>query len=120
MRYLFPRARRLRTRTEFQQIYHQGRLYRDEYFRVFYLRKDFSEAGRLGLSVSKKLGKAHERNRVRRILREVFRLHPELGVGLDLIVQPKSEAVKLENAQLRERFLRVLQALACTEHGFLL
>ncbi len=112
MRYLFPRARRIRTHREFQRLYAQGRLYQDEYFRIFYLKKDSSEAGRLGLSVSKKLGKAHNRNRIRRLLREVFRLYPELSVGLDLIVQPKTEAAALKNGQLRERFLQALRALS--------
>lgn len=115
MRYRFPRARRLRTRTEFQQIYQQGQLHRDEHFRIFYVKKAPTEPGRLGLSVSKKLGKAHERNRVKRLLRETFRLHPELTQGLDLIVQPREIAMSLENSQLRQRFLRALQALACTK-----
>lgn len=112
MRYPFPRARRIRTRQEFQRLYEQSRLYRDEYFRIFYLKKDFSETGRLGLSVSKKLGKAHDRNRIRRLLREAFRLHPELSAGLDLIVQPKTEAAHLKNEQLREKFLQALHALS--------
>ncbi|MCS6936187.1 MAG: ribonuclease P protein component [Candidatus Bipolaricaulota bacterium] len=115
MRYRFGRARRLRTHADFQKIYQQGQLYRDDYWRVFYLRKDPSKPGRLGLSLSKKLGKAHERNRVKRVLREAFRLHPELTLGVDVIVQPKADAMQLENAQLRERFLQALRALACKQ-----
>lgn len=112
MTYKFPRARRIRTRREFQRVYEQSRLYRDEYFRIFYLKKDCSEAGRLGLSVSKQLGKAHSRNRIKRILRETFRLHPHLSQGFDLIVQPKAAIAQLERQQLRERFRQALQALS--------
>lgn len=102
----FPRAHRIRTRTDFQRVYQQGQLYQDGFFRIFYLRKDPTEPGRLGVSVGKSLGKATVRNRLKRLLRETFRRHPQLSAGLELIVQPQSA----ENT--RERFLQALKALA--------
>ena len=59
----------------FQRLYHtkgaaDGLL-------VLYARKNRTEANRVGITVSKKLGKAHIRNRARRRLREVYRLNEE-------------------------------------------
>jgi ribonuclease P protein component len=114
MSFGFSRARRIRTRSDFQNIYDQGWLYQNGCFRIFYVRKDLTEPGRLGLSIGKKLGKAHIRNRLKRLVREMFRLHPDLTAGLDLIVQPQPAILSLKNAQIRERFLKALQALSST------
>lgn len=111
MSFRFSRTRRIRSRSDFQHIYEHGRLYKDEFVRIFYVRKTLTEPGRLGLSISRKLGKAHVRNRIKRIIRETFRLHPELTGGLDIIVQPRPTVASLTNAQLRQRFLEALTAL---------
>jgi ribonuclease P protein component len=110
MSFTFPRSRRIRRRCDFKHIYEHGRLYKDELFRIFYVRT--SEPGRLGLSIAKKLGKAHARNRLKRILRETFRLHPELTAGLDMIVQPRPKVLALTNAQISRRFVEALTALS--------
>ena len=111
MSFRFSRARRIRSRRDFQYIYEHGQLYKDEFFRIFYIRKSSTELGRLGLSISRKLGKAHVRNRLKRIIRETFRLHPELTGEFDLIVQPRPAVLALSNAQLHQRFLEALTAL---------
>lgn len=110
MSFSFARTQRIRSRSDFQYVYEHGQLYKDEFFRIFYVRTE--KAGRLGLSISKKLGKAHVRNRIKRIVRETFRLHPELTLGLDLIVQPRPAVLALSNAQLCQRFLEALAALS--------
>lgn len=112
MSFTFSRAQRIRSQSDFAYIYEHGRLYKDECFRIFYVRKSSTEPGRLGLSISRKLGKAHVRNRIKRIIRETFRLHPELTLGLDLIVQPRPAVLALSNAQLCQRFLEALAALS--------
>lgn len=114
MSFRFSRTQRIRRRRDFEYIYGHGRLYQDECFRIFYVRKSPTELGRLGVSISKKLGKAHARNRIKRIIKETFRLHPELTAGLNLIVQPRPSVPSLENAQIRQRFLEALKALTHT------
>lgn len=48
---------------------------------------------RLGITVSKRFGKSHERNRFKRIVREAFRLsRPSLIKGFDLNIRPRSQA----------------------------
>jgi ribonuclease P protein component len=110
MSFTFPRTRRIRRRCDFEHIYEHGQLYKDELFRIFYVRT--TEPGRLGLSIAKHLGKAHTRNRLKRILRETFRLHPELAAGLDIIIQPRPEVLALTNAQISQRFVEALTALS--------
>jgi ribonuclease P protein component len=112
MSFKFPRTRRIRRRCDFAYIYEHGRLYRDELFRILYVHT--GEPGRLGLSITKKLGKAHARNRLKRILRETFRLHPELTAGLDMIIQPRPEVLALTNAQISRRFVEALTALSAS------
>lgn len=99
----------MRTDSDFRYVYEQGQLYTDEFFRIFYVHKNMREPGRLGISVSKKLGKAHVRNRIKRIIRETFRLHPELTAGLDLIVQPRPTVLTLPSTQLRQHFVAALR-----------
>ena len=61
---------------------------------VLYARKNRTDTNRVGITVSKKLGKAHVRNRVRRRLREVYRLNEEkFQPGWDLVMVARSRAV---------------------------
>ena len=57
---------------------------------------------RLGISVSrKKVRRAHDRNRVKRLIREAFRLNKEsLPQGIDLIVVPRSGALSFEHTSV--------------------
>lgn len=74
------------------------RLYRtsgvaDSYL-VLYARKNRTDGNRVGITVSKKLGKAHVRNRTRRRLREIYRLNESrFQPGWDIVVVARSRAV---------------------------
>jgi ribonuclease P protein component len=108
----FRKSQRLRLRRDFDRLYQQGRLLQDDYFRIQYSpRAQSVQPARLGLTVGKDLGKAAQRNRIKRVLREIFRQHAELCRGLDLVVQPKPALAALPNVRIRERFLAALQAL---------
>jgi ribonuclease P protein component len=59
---------------------------------IVYARPNGMPQGRLGLSVSRKLGPATQRNRWKRLIREVYRRHAAAARGLDLVVIPRRGA----------------------------
>jgi ribonuclease P protein component len=69
-----------------------------------------SSAARVGLTVGKVIGKAHERNRIKRRMREALRRHVNLlPVGFDLIFHPRRSVLTIEFAQLEAEIVRILQ-----------
>ena len=73
---------------------------------VLYARKNRTGENRVGITVSKKLGKAHVRNRTRRRLREVYRLNEaKFRPGWDIVVVARSKAVDAEFSQLVKSYL---------------
>lgn len=89
----------------FRRLYHKGKSAANRYL-VLYCRRNGSAENRIGYTVSAKMGKAVVRNRVRRRLREIYRLHEgQFCPGWDLVVVVRSAAVdapykKLEGAYL--------------------
>jgi len=65
---------------------------------------------RVGLTAGKVLGKAHERNRIKRRMREVLRRHVELlPEGCDLILHPRRNVLTMEFGKLEAEIVRILQ-----------
>jgi ribonuclease P protein component len=96
-----PEERRLRRKREFDAVYAHGRRFGNGFFGVTaYL----NETGgpRLGLAVAvKTAGNAVERNRIRRVIRESFRLHQHEIPALDLVVSARLRARGAVGAELR-------------------
>ena len=77
---------------------------------VFYARKNRTEQNRVGITVSKKLGKAVIRNRIRRRLREVYRLNEELFTpGWDIVVVARSRCVGADFGKLTNAYLSLAE-----------
>ena len=90
--YLRPRETRLRSSQDFERIYSQRVRWGDDHLLIFAGRNEL-ENTRIGLSVSKKHGNAVQRNRLKRLIREAFRLSQhDLPVGLDLILIPRQNS----------------------------
>lgn len=71
---------------------------------------NISPGPRVGLTAGRVLGKAHDRNRIKRRLREVLRRHVELlPAGFDLILHPRRGVLTLEFAKLEAEIVRILE-----------
>lgn len=107
----WPRSRRLTRRSEYTACYDGGVRHHTRYFVLFVRADAASTQGRLGLAVSKKCGNAVARNRIKRVLRDFFRLRQHEMPPMDIVVTPKRHlrADKLDLA-LVERELAPLLA----------
>ena len=97
--------------SDFRRIYRRGRSAVSGGV-VVYCLKNRQGMSRLGVTVSTKLGHAVVRNRVRRRLRELYRLHrAEMLSGYDVIVVARVRAVEMPYAKLERQYLRCLGEL---------
>ncbi len=88
----------------FRRLYHTNGFANG--YLVLYARKNRTGTNRVGITVSKKLGKAHIRNRVRRRFREVYRLNEEMfQPGWDIVVVARSKAVEASFSDLTKGYL---------------
>ena len=92
----------------FRRLYHTGG--QANSYLVLYARKNRTDTNRVGITVSKKLGKAHIRNRVRRRLREIYRLNEDKFLsGWDIVVVARSRSVEAKFDKLTENYLSLAQ-----------
>ena len=95
----------------FRRLYSKGKSAANGYL-VIYCRKNGSRENRIGLTVSAKLGHAVVRNRLRRRLREIYRLHEqEFACGWDLVVVARSRAVDASYHKLEKSYLHLAKKL---------
>jgi ribonuclease P protein component len=94
-----PRRRRLSRSAEFERVYRQGRSKGNRYLVLYAFPRDDEsserdeDGPRLGLSVSRRVGGAVDRNRIKRVLREAFWAEAErLPAGSDYVVVARPDA----------------------------
>ena len=95
----------LKKNSDFRRLYSKGKSAVNPYM-VVYCRRNSAHVNRLGYTVSTKLGHAVQRNRVRRRLREIYRLNaPALKSGWDIVIVARSRCVNAEYRDMEKAFL---------------
>ena len=108
-------SRSLKENSQFRRLYRQGKTAADRYL-ALYCRRNRLGVNRLGYTVSSKLGHAVVRNRVRRRLRECYRLNEaSFSCGWDVVVVARHRAVEASFAQLQESLLSLSDKLGLLE-----
>ena len=108
----FSRDERLRKRAEFLEVYRLGEKFRGRYFFLYFLRNDLP-CSRLGITVTRKLGKTVKRNLIKRRLREIYRKNKKQVLSpCDLVINVTHSAVGTSYEELEKDFLRTVSQWA--------
>ena len=104
----FPRTRRLRKRRDYLAVQGRGEKTHTRHFLVLRLAQDRERpTGRLGITVTKRVGCAPVRNRIKRLVREFVRQTDGwLPPGMDVVIIAKQSAANLGGLSDVERDLR--------------
>jgi len=106
----FPKAARLLSRREFRQVYDEGQR-RSGRLATIFLRANGLPQTRLGITTPARLGNAVLRNRVRRRVREVFRLNRlAIAGGWDIVLNPREAVAEVPFPTLVRELLKLFPA----------
>jgi len=104
----FTKSERLLKKNEFQKVFDEDRTFRNNELLVYALPNGMDKS-RIGLVVGKKVGNAVRRNRIKRILREAFRLNKGLlRFGVDLVLIPRPGLTSPTLSAIEDGFKRLL------------
>ena len=102
----FTPAEHVRRRADFEIIYKEG-FKRSGRLMTLFTRAREAGVARLGIAATRKMGSAVERNRAKRLVRELFRHHKPTG-ALDVVVVPRREMLDVPYARLESEFRALL------------
>lgn len=104
------RQYRLAKRKDFSKVYRLGNSAANRQFVVYSMKNPQTVKMRVGVSASKKLGGAVVRNRLRRMIKEIVRLHADhLIPGYDLIIIVRKPAVGMHYKEMEKSLLHALK-----------
>lgn len=103
------RCFRITKNFEFINVYRAGRRWSCPYFSM-YVKKNAFGRTRLGVSISKKVGKSVVRNRFKRRIKEIFRKNfKNIKSGFDVVISAKPEMAKTEYVQIEREIKNTLK-----------
>ena len=92
----------LKSNSDFRRLYNRGKAVIDPAL-VIYYSKNRAGICRIGITTSKKIGNAVERNRSRRVIREAFRhLCPQVSPCYDIVIVARSKTKYLKSTRIEE------------------
>lgn len=104
----FPGRCKLRRSNDFRRVFARGKRKATRYF-VIYTLPNRLEVSRLGIHVRRKIGTAVTRNRVKRMIREVFRkMKEEIRPPVDLVLIAEAQIPQLQRVEFESLFREIL------------
>lgn len=101
---------RIKANKEFQQIYKNGKSFANRQFIIYKYRNQDIDHFRIGLSVSKKIGNAVIRNRVKRYIRQVFtELKEDINDQYDYIIIARKPVAEMDFFQVKKSLIHVMK-----------
>ena len=99
----------LKNNRDFVNVYTSGKSYANRYL-VIYTLKNNSDRNRLGISVSKKVGNSVIRHRLKRLIKESYRLHEKMfNSGLDIVVIARKGSDACDFAGIESALLHLMK-----------
>ena len=99
----------LKSNSDFRRLYNRGKAITDPALVVYYS-KNRAGICRIGITTSKKIGNAVERNRSRRVIREAFRqVCPNLNPCYDIVMVARSKTKYLKSTRIEEVMKRIFE-----------
>jgi len=106
---------RLRSKTDFANVFKHGKAAANHQF-VVYVKKSEAESFRFGVSVSRKIGGAVVRNRIRRRVKEIVRrMEPEMRKQVDIVCIVRKAALELDHEGLQRSLRHVFRRAGLLE-----
>ena len=99
---------RLRKNKEFNYIYKKGERVSTEHFTLFVVKSKF-ENYKIGFSVSKKLGKANKRNKLKRSLKEICRRYVKIPPYRNYVLLARNDAQNVDFIFLKEEVVKLFE-----------
>ncbi len=97
----------LKKNSDFQKVYKQGKSYANRYL-VMYMMENGTGRNRIGISVSKKVGNSIVRHRLKRLIKEAYRLQEELfQSNLDIVIIARMSAKEISYQEVKSALLHL-------------
>lgn len=104
------KRQRIKKDSEFQKVFKEGKSFANRQFIVYRYKKEGQEQFRIGLSVSKKVGNAVTRNRIKRYIRQAFlEMKDEVQNDMDYVIIARHQAAKIDFHETKKSLQHVLR-----------
>ena len=101
---------RVKKNKDFQRVFKHGKSFANRQFVIYSLRTEGQEEFRLGISVSKKIGNAVTRNRIKRYVRQaVHELQDDLRQDMDYVIIARNQAASIDFHAAKKSLIHIMR-----------